>query len=72
MGRQREQSLRLSTQVGHAHDNDVGVEFTVRLPAGDPLHRTGSIHVAGATGPRAGTVDGELWPRLPGAVVALP
>lgn len=50
--------------AGSAHDNDVGVEFTVRLPRGVPIHATtvtGSIRVVGATAPVvAGTVDGEI------------
>jgi hypothetical protein len=51
-------------KAGNAEDNDVGVEFTVRLPRGVPIRATtvtGSVRIAGATAPVvAGTVDGEI------------
>lgn len=60
-------------KAGNAHDNDVGVEFTVRLPHGVPIHATtvnGSIHVEGATAPVfVGTVDGEIDAETTGGPV---
>jgi putative adhesin len=51
-------------KAGSAHNNDVGVEFTVRLPRGVRIRATtvtGSVRVSGATAPViAGTVDGAV------------
>ena len=51
-------------KAGSAHDNDVGVQITVRLPRGVRIRATtvtGSVRVAGATAPVvAGTVDGDV------------
>lgn len=51
-------------KAGNAHDNDVAVEFTVRLPRGVQIRATtvtGAVSVAGATAPiLAGTVDGAV------------
>jgi Toastrack DUF4097 len=51
-------------KAGSAHYNDVGVEFSVRLPRGVPIHATtvtGAVRVSGATAPVvAGTVDGAV------------
>ena len=51
-------------EAGSAHNNDVGVQFTVRLPRGVRIHATtvtGAVRVAGATAPViAGSVDGSV------------
>ena len=51
-------------KAGSAHDNDVGVQFTVRVPRGVRIRATtvtGAVRVAGATAPViAGTVDGAV------------
>jgi len=51
-------------KAGSAHDNDVGVRFTVRLPRGVRIHATtvtGAVRITGATAPViAGTVDGSV------------
>jgi putative adhesin len=51
-------------KAGNAHDNDVGVQFTVRLPRGVRIRATtvtGAVRVTGATAPVvAGTVDGDV------------
>jgi hypothetical protein len=51
-------------KAGDAHDNDVGVHFTVRLPREVRIRATtvtGGVRVAGATAPVvAGTVDGAV------------
>jgi Toastrack DUF4097 len=51
-------------QAGSAHDNDVGVQFTVRVPHGVRIHATtvtGAVRVSGATAPVvAGTVEGSV------------
>lgn len=51
-------------KAGDAHDNDVGVQFTVRVPRGVGIHAmtvTGPVRVTGATAPViAGAVDGDV------------
>lgn len=51
-------------KAGNAHDNDVGVQFTVRLPRGVRIQATtvnGAVRVSGATAPVvAGTVQGAV------------
>jgi hypothetical protein len=51
-------------KAGNAHDNDVGVQFTVRLPRGVRIRATtvtGAVRVTGATAPVvAGSVDGSV------------
>jgi hypothetical protein len=52
-------------KAGNAHGNDVGVQFTVRLPRGVRIRATtvtGAVRVTGATAPIiAGTVDGSVF-----------
>jgi hypothetical protein len=52
-------------KAGNAHDNDVGVQFTVRLPRGVRIRATtvtGAVRVSGATATVvAGTVDGDVF-----------
>lgn len=51
-------------KAGDAHDNDVGVQFTVRVPRGVGIRAmtvTGPVRVTGATAPViAGAVDGDV------------
>jgi hypothetical protein len=51
-------------KAGSAHHNDVGVQFTVRVPRGVRIHATtvnGAVRVSGATAPvEAGTVQGAV------------